>query len=169
MRTFIKNYLHFIKNCIRPPVKKLKSLKSGFIKNSNFENNRVPCSKLMKNWKYWMEFCSSFASSLKDTSVIAASYIFVAFLFCLVNVREWILVSFLLRRWPTPCCRLMPVIFLAVQDSSIGDLVSQWVSESETFDFSDFRALQWLQWHYSDTTVTLQWHYSDTTVTLQWH
>ena len=42
MRTFIKNYLHFIKNCIRPPVKKLKSLKSGFIKNSNFENNRVP-------------------------------------------------------------------------------------------------------------------------------
>ena len=44
MRTFIKNYLHFIKNCIRPPVKKLKSLKSGFIKNSNFENNRVPCT-----------------------------------------------------------------------------------------------------------------------------
>ena len=44
MRTFIKNYLHFIKNCIRPPVKKLKSLKSGFIKNSNFENNRVPWS-----------------------------------------------------------------------------------------------------------------------------
>ena len=34
MRTFIKkrNYLHFIKNCIRPPYKKLKSLKSGFIK-----------------------------------------------------------------------------------------------------------------------------------------
>ena len=32
MRTFIKkNDLHFIKNCIRPPVKKLKSLKQGFI------------------------------------------------------------------------------------------------------------------------------------------
>ena len=47
MRTFIKNYLHFIKNCIRPPVKKLKSLKSGFIKNSNFENNRVPWSAII--------------------------------------------------------------------------------------------------------------------------
>ena len=43
MHTFIKNYLHFIKNCIRPPYKKLKSLKSGFIENSNFENNRDPC------------------------------------------------------------------------------------------------------------------------------
>ena len=43
MRTFIENYLHFIKNCIRPPYKKLKSLKSGFIENSNFENNRDPC------------------------------------------------------------------------------------------------------------------------------
>ena len=42
MRTFIENYLHFIKNCIRPPYKKLKSLKSGFIENSNFENNRDP-------------------------------------------------------------------------------------------------------------------------------
>ena len=43
MRTFIENYLHFIKNCIRPPYKKLKSLKSGIIENSNFENNRDPC------------------------------------------------------------------------------------------------------------------------------
>ena len=44
MRTFIKkNYLHFIKNCIRPPYKKLKSLKSGLRENSNFENNRDPC------------------------------------------------------------------------------------------------------------------------------
>ena len=40
MRTFIENYLHFMKNCIRPPYKKLKS---GFIENSNFENNRDPC------------------------------------------------------------------------------------------------------------------------------
>ena len=40
-----KNYLHFIKNCIRPPYKKLKSLKSGFIKNSNFENNRDLCAE----------------------------------------------------------------------------------------------------------------------------
>ena len=43
-------------------------------------------------------------------------------------------------------------MFLAVQDSSIGDLVTHSVSESETFDFSDFRALQ----SYSDTIVTLQ-------------
>ena len=44
MRTFIENYLHFIKNCIRLPYKKkLKSLKSGFIENSNFENNRDAC------------------------------------------------------------------------------------------------------------------------------
>jgi len=43
MRTFIENYLHFMKNCIRPPYEKLKSLKSGFIENSNFENNRDPC------------------------------------------------------------------------------------------------------------------------------
>ena len=50
------------------------------------------------------------------------------------------------------------VRFLAVQDSSIGDLVTQWVSESVSesdFDFSDFRDLT-LQWHYGDTTVTLQ-------------
>ena len=43
MRTFIENYLHFIKNCIRPPYKKLKPLKSGFIEKPNFENNRDPC------------------------------------------------------------------------------------------------------------------------------
>ena len=43
MRTFIENYLHFMKNCIRPPNEKLKSLKSGFIENSNFENNRDAC------------------------------------------------------------------------------------------------------------------------------
>ena len=48
MRTFIENYLHFIKNCIRPPYKKLKSLKSGFIENSNFENNRDPCQSLLE-------------------------------------------------------------------------------------------------------------------------
>ena len=42
MRTFIENYLHFMKNCIRPHYEKLKPLKSGFIENSNFENNRDP-------------------------------------------------------------------------------------------------------------------------------
>ena len=43
MRTFIENYLHFMKNCIRPHYEKLKSLKSGFIENSNFENIRDLC------------------------------------------------------------------------------------------------------------------------------
>ena len=43
MRTFIENYLHFMKNCIRPHYEKLKPLKSGFIDNSSFENNRDPC------------------------------------------------------------------------------------------------------------------------------
>ena len=42
MRPFIKNYLHFMKNCMRPPYEKLKPLK-GFIENSNFEKNRDPC------------------------------------------------------------------------------------------------------------------------------
>ena len=44
MRTFIENYLHFMKNCIRPHYEKLKPLKSGLIENSNFENNRDPWS-----------------------------------------------------------------------------------------------------------------------------
>ena len=48
MRTFIENYLHFMKNCIRPHYEKLKPLKSGFIENTNFENNnRDPCFILM--------------------------------------------------------------------------------------------------------------------------
>jgi len=45
MRTFIENYLHFMKNCIRPHYEKLKPLKSGFIENSNFENNRDPWTR----------------------------------------------------------------------------------------------------------------------------
>ena len=32
-----------MKNCIRPHYEKLKPLKSGFIENSNFGNNRDPC------------------------------------------------------------------------------------------------------------------------------
>ena len=53
----LHNYLKFIKcalffyrklpafceNYIRPPYRKLKPLKSDFIENSNFENNRDPC------------------------------------------------------------------------------------------------------------------------------
>ena len=39
--------------------------------------------------------------------------------------------------------------FLAVQDSSIGDLVTDSLTHSVTF---------WLSRHYSDTTVTLEWH-----------
>jgi len=42
---FIENYLHFMKNCIRPLYEKLKPLKSGFIENSNFENNRDPWTR----------------------------------------------------------------------------------------------------------------------------
>ena len=42
MRTFIENYLHFMENRIRPHYEKLKPLKSGFIENSIFENNRDP-------------------------------------------------------------------------------------------------------------------------------
>ena len=42
MRTFIEKYLHFMKNCIRPHCEELKLLKSGFIENSIFENNRDP-------------------------------------------------------------------------------------------------------------------------------
>ena len=41
---FIKNYLHYVKNCIGPTYKKLKPWKSAFIKNSSFENNRDPCA-----------------------------------------------------------------------------------------------------------------------------
>ena len=55
MHTFIENYLHFIKNSIRPPYKKLKSLKSGFIENLNFENNRDPCP-IFKNWNERLSF-----------------------------------------------------------------------------------------------------------------
>ena len=32
-----------MKNCIRSHYEKLKPLQSGFIENSNFENNRDPC------------------------------------------------------------------------------------------------------------------------------
>ena len=42
MRTFIENYLHFMKNCIRPHYEKLKSLKSGFIENSIFKIIETP-------------------------------------------------------------------------------------------------------------------------------
>ena len=46
MRTFIENYLHFMKNCNRPHYEKLKPLRSGFIENSTFEKNRDPCDPL---------------------------------------------------------------------------------------------------------------------------
>ena len=43
----IENYLHFMKNSIRPHYEKLKPLKSAFIENSNFENNRDPWMMMM--------------------------------------------------------------------------------------------------------------------------
>ena len=55
MHTFIENYLHFMKNCIRPHYEKFNPLKSGFIENSNFENNRNPCINI-----YWGLFCPMF-------------------------------------------------------------------------------------------------------------
>ena len=36
----LENNLHFMKKRIRPHYEKLKPFKSGFIENSNFENNR---------------------------------------------------------------------------------------------------------------------------------
>jgi hypothetical protein len=38
-----------MKNCIRPHYEKLKPLKSGFIENSNFVNNRDPCTVASEN------------------------------------------------------------------------------------------------------------------------
>ena len=41
-----------MKNCIRPHYEKLKPLKSGFIENSIFENNRDPWNKLRPILKF---------------------------------------------------------------------------------------------------------------------
>ena len=46
-----------MKNCIRPPYEKLKSLKSGFIENSNFENNRDP-------WQGWKMILTKYQKNL---------------------------------------------------------------------------------------------------------
>ena len=54
MRTFIENYLHFMKNCIRPHYEKLNPLKSGFIENSNFENNRDPWQQVLKTTYFFL-------------------------------------------------------------------------------------------------------------------
>ena len=51
----MENYLHFMKNCIRPPYEKLKPLKSGFIDNSNFENDRDPCSTQPITFFTWVD------------------------------------------------------------------------------------------------------------------
>ena len=68
MRTFIENYLHFMKNCIRPHYEKLNPLKSGFIENSNFENNRDPCNTILN-----IKICNSnnlpIRTSIHKTSI----------------------------------------------------------------------------------------------------
>ena len=46
----MENYPHFMKNCIRPLYETLKPLKSGFIENSNFENNRDPWIDINTSW-----------------------------------------------------------------------------------------------------------------------
>ena len=61
MLTFIENYLHFMKNCIGPHYEKLKPLKSGFIENTNFENNRDPCSTVA----YIFQFTKNKATNLQ--------------------------------------------------------------------------------------------------------
>ena len=45
MKTFYEKLPRFIRNCIGPPYKKLKPLKSAFTKNSSFEINRDPCNR----------------------------------------------------------------------------------------------------------------------------
>ena len=73
MRTFIENYLHFIKNCIKPPYKKLKSLKSGFIENSNFENNRDPCVPMLQRETDRVHFLLKFLQDNLSTASPAGS------------------------------------------------------------------------------------------------
>ena len=41
--TFLQNRIFLLMASLRPPYRKLKPLKPGFIENSNFENNRDPC------------------------------------------------------------------------------------------------------------------------------
>ena len=56
--------------------------------------------------------------------------------FAVFNFLYW---TYFLTRWILiSCC----VSFLAVQDSSIGDILSPKVTHKQTFDFSVFRALQ---------------------------
>ena len=64
MRTFIENYLHFMKNCIRPHYEKLNPLKSGFIENSNFENNRDPCNQ------GWIELCGDWVDDARVAELV---------------------------------------------------------------------------------------------------
>ena len=92
MRTFIENYLHFIKNCIRPPYKKLKSLKSRFIENSNFEDNRDPCPTFHFNlFGHCRERTSIFSTenvySLSKNHFLLCSF----FKFVSGPVVEWLL------------------------------------------------------------------------------
>ena len=58
----MENYLHFMKNFIRPHYEKLKPLKSGFIDNSNFENNRDPCLLISENLTFPFSIPSSFST-----------------------------------------------------------------------------------------------------------
>ena len=72
MRTFIENYLHFMKNCIRPHYEKLKPLKSGFIENSIFENNRDPCFAgfVFVNWTLGQNINSSVGLAEENAGVL---------------------------------------------------------------------------------------------------
>ena len=58
-----------MKNCIKSYYEKLKPLKSGFIENLFFENNRHPCSmdldpidhigEHIGSWTFWLEIISN--------------------------------------------------------------------------------------------------------------
>ena len=62
-----------MKNCIRPHYEKLKPLKSGFIENSKFENNRDPCNWLLSFKRYAKApTFPEFVDFLLNTEVCAA-------------------------------------------------------------------------------------------------
>jgi len=89
MRTFIENYLHFMKNCIRPHYEKLNPLKSGFIENSNFENNRDPCSNICTGRANSHTMMDSFDFTVYLTMCFFSRKYY-GFLFDSFNVKEFI-------------------------------------------------------------------------------
>ena len=91
MRTFfIETYLHFMKNCIRPHYEKLKSLKSGFIENSIFENNRDPWRGGVLQLRILDAMCTVYIREqiFQGEKVPRPRWIFVSFL-VIHSLQEW--------------------------------------------------------------------------------